>query len=201
MDSYMKKMAERIAEVNLSLNEMKVAQDKYRESVKKLNHVYEMMVKKEQKQANKPKKERKACGFAVAVPVSDIMCEFMEVEKGSLVARTDITKRLNAYIKANGLENPENRQQILPDERLWKILGVDSDGTANGVVITHFNIQKYINGHFLKKTVGTLEIQGIVGEQPAVAPRVSAQRADISRGPLEIQGTVEGTLDDKKQDV
>jgi chromatin remodeling complex protein RSC6 len=184
MDSYMKKMAERIAEVNLSLNEMKVAQDKYRESVKKLNHVYEMMVKKDQKQANKPKKERKACGFAVAVPVSDIMCEFMEVEKGSLVARTDITKRLNAYIKANGLENPENRQQILPDERLWKILGVASpsvpkegrsDEDAN-VVITHFNIQKYINGHFLKKTVGE---------------------------PLEVQRTVgtEGTLDDKKHDV
>jgi hypothetical protein len=185
MDSYMKKMAERIAEVNSSLNEMKVAQDKYRESVKKLNHVYEMMVKKEQKQANKPKKERKACGFAVAVPVSDIMCEFMEVEKGSMVARTDITKRLNAYIKANGLENPENRQQILPDERLWKILGVE----RAGVVITHFNIQKYINGHFLKKTVGsegTLEVQGIVG----------------SGGPLEIQGIVGsgGPLDDKKQD-
>ena len=143
----MKKMAERIAEVNLSLNEMKVAQDKYRDSVKKMNHVYEMMVKKEQKQANKPKKERKACGFAVAVPVSDLMCEFMEVEKGSLIARTDITKKLNAYIKLNGLENPENRQQILPDERLWKILG---DCQKDGVVITHFNIQKYINGHFIK---------------------------------------------------
>ena len=189
MDSYMKKMAERIAEVNSSLNEMKVAQDKYRESVKKLNHVYEMMVKKEQKQANKPKKERKACGFAVAVPVSDIMCEFMEVEKGSLVARTDITKRLNAYIKANGLENPENRQQILPDERLWKILGVE----RAGVVITHFNIQKYINGHFLKKTVGeTLEIQGSGGPLEVQG----------SEGPLEIQGIVGsgGPLDDKKQD-
>ena len=148
MDSYMKKMADRIAEVNLSLNEMKVAQDKCRESVKKMNHVYEMMVKKEQKQANKPKKERKACGFAVAVPVSDLMCEFMEVEKGSLVARTDITKKLNAYIKLNGLENPENRQQILPDERLWKILGDTLQ--KDGLVITHFNIQKYINGHFLK---------------------------------------------------
>ena len=198
MDSYMKKMAERIAEVNSSLNEMKVAQDKYRESVKKLNHVYEMMVKKEQKQANKPKKERKACGFAVAVPVSDIMCEFMEVEKGSLVARTDITKRLNAYIKANGLENPENRQQILPDERLWKILGVDSDGTAKDVVITHFNIQKYINGHFLKKTVGsegTLEVQGSEGT-------LEVQRTVGAEGTLEVQRTVgaEGPLDNKKQD-
>lgn len=153
----MKKMAERIAEVNLSLNEMKVAQDKYRDSVKKMNHVYEMMVKKEQKQANKPKKERKACGFAVAVPVSDLMCEFMEVEKGSLVARTDITKKLNAYIKSNGLENPENRQQILPDERLWKILGDTLE--KDGLVITHFNIQKYINGHFLKPSAVVHEAQ------------------------------------------
>jgi chromatin remodeling complex protein RSC6 len=102
------------------------------------------------------------------------MCEFMEVEKGSLVARTDITKRLNAYIKANGLENPENRQQILPDERLWKILGVASPSVPKegqkdeeqraGIVITHFNIQKYINGHFLKRTEGaTLEVQGTEG--------------------------------------
>jgi chromatin remodeling complex protein RSC6 len=142
----MKKMAECVAEVNATLVEMKNAQANYQKSVKKLNHVYEMMLKKEQKQANKPKKERKACGFAVAVPVSDLMCEFMEVEKGSLVARTDITKKLNAYIKANGLENPDNRQQILPDEKLWKILG---DCQKDGVVITHFNIQKYINGHFI----------------------------------------------------
>ena len=197
MDSYMKKMAERIAEVNSSLNEMKVAQDKYRESVKKLNHVYEMMVKKEQKQANKPKKERKACGFAVAVPVSDIMCEFMEVEKGSLVARTDITKRLNAYIKANGLENPENRQQILPDERLWKILGVTSNEEQRaGVVITHFNIQKYINGHFLKKTVGS------EGTLEVLSATTEVQETVGSEGTLEVQETVGsgGPLDDKKQD-
>ena len=162
MDSYMKKMAECVAEVNATLNDMKVAQNNYQKSVKKLNHIYEMMVKKDQKQANKPKKERKACGFAVPVPVSDLMCEFMDVEKGSLVARTDITKKLNAYIKANGLENPENRQQILPDEKLWKILilphksNEDSTSVAEGqteTIITHFNIQKYINGHFLQKQV------------------------------------------------
>jgi hypothetical protein len=97
-----------------------------------------------------------ACGFAVAVPVSDLMCEFMEVEKGSLFARTDITKKLNAYIKANGLENPENRQQILPNEHLWKIMG---DCQKEGVVITHFNIQKYINGHFLKPSAVVHEVQ------------------------------------------
>jgi chromatin remodeling complex protein RSC6 len=149
--AHMKKMAERIAEVNVAFNDLKLAQDNYQKSVKKLNITFESQLKKEQKHANKPKKERKACGFAVAVGVSDAMCEFMEVEKGSLIARTDITKKLNAYIKANTLENPENRQQILPDEKLWKILGED----AKGANITHFTIQKYINGHFIKKAAAT----------------------------------------------
>lgn len=151
--SHMKKMAERIAEVNSSFNDLKLAQDNYQKSVKKLNIAFESQLKKEQKHANKPKKERKACGFAVAVAVSDAMCEFMEVEKGSLIARTDITKKLNAYIKANTLENPENRQQILPDEKLWKILGEE----AKGANITHFTIQKYINGHFIKKAAASPE--------------------------------------------
>lgn len=151
--AHMKKMAERITEVNIAFNDLKLAQDNYQKSVKKLNIAFESQLKKEQRQANKPKKERKACGFAVAVAVSDAMCEFMEVEKGALIARTDITKKLNAYIKANTLENPENRQQILPDEKLWKILGED----AKGANITHFTIQKYINGHFIKKAVAALE--------------------------------------------
>jgi len=151
--THMKKMAERIAEVNSAFNDLKLAQDNYQKSIKKLNIAFESQLKKEQKQANKPKKERKACGFAVAVAVSDAMCEFMEVEKGSLIARTDITKKLNSYIKANTLENPENRQQILPDEKLWKILGED----AKGANITHFTIQKYINGHFIKKAVAEFE--------------------------------------------
>ena len=139
--------------MNSSFNDLKIAQDNYQKSVKKLNIAFESQLKKEQKHANKPKKERKACGFAVAVAVSDAMCEFMEVEKGSLIARTDITKKLNAYIKANTLENPENRQQILPDDKLWKILGEN----AKGANITHFTIQKYINGHFIKKVVAAAE--------------------------------------------
>lgn len=145
---HMKKLADKLNEVNIKYNELKTAHENYQKSLKKLNHAFEIQAKKEQKNTNKPKKERKACGFAVPVKVSDVMCEFMEVEKGSLVARTDITKKLNAYIKSNKLENPENRQQIIPDEKLWSILGEE----ARGVSITHFNIQKYINSHFSKKT-------------------------------------------------
>jgi chromatin remodeling complex protein RSC6 len=53
---------------------------------------------------------------------------------------------LNLYIKEQGLENPENKQIIVPDEKLWKILGDE----AREEKITHFTIQKYLNKHFVK---------------------------------------------------
>ncbi len=145
--NHMKKLAERINELNLAHNELKSAQDNYQKTLKKLNHAFEMQVKREQKHASKPKKERKACGFAVPVVVSDAMCDFMGVQHGTMISRTDITKQLNTYIKQQSLENPTNRQQIIPDEKLFSIL---SEG-ARSVVITHFNIQKYINHNFQVK--------------------------------------------------
>jgi upstream activation factor subunit UAF30 len=65
---------------------------------------------------------------------------------GELISRIDITKYLNKYIKENNLENSENKQIIVPDDKLWKILGEE----AVNQKITHFTIQKYLNKHFLK---------------------------------------------------
>jgi upstream activation factor subunit UAF30 len=113
---------------------------------KKLSHAVELVVKKEQKTGAKVKKERKPCGFAVSSKVTPDMCEFMGRKDGELISRIEITKYLNKYIKENSLENPENRQNIVPDEKLWKILGEE----ARNEKITHFTIQKYLNKHFLK---------------------------------------------------
>jgi len=93
----------------------------------------------------KNKKPRKKCGFALPSPVSDDLCEFMGIEKGTHIARTDVTKYLMSYIEENHLENRENKKFILPDEKLSKLLGEE----AKDKDITHFTIQKYINKHFL----------------------------------------------------
>lgn len=39
--------------------------------------------------------------------------------------RTEVTKGLWAYIKENNLQNPQNKREILPDEKLGKVLGND----------------------------------------------------------------------------
>lgn len=142
----LEKMVTSMAELNAQMTEMREMFTMLEKKTKKLNHVIDMVVKKEQKTTSRAKRERKPCGFAVSAKVTPEMCEFMGKEDGTLISRIEITKYLNLYIKEQGLENPENKQIIVPDEKLWKILGDE----AREEKITHFTIQKYLNKHFVK---------------------------------------------------
>jgi chromatin remodeling complex protein RSC6 len=104
------------------------------------------MIKKHTKNVMKVKKPRKLSGFALPMRVSDCLCEFMKVEKGTKIARTDVTKYLMNYIEKHNLKKPDEKQIIVPNEELWKIVGDE----AKNAKITHFTIQKYINKHFIK---------------------------------------------------
>ena len=53
------------------------------------------------------------------------------------------------YISENKLQNPANKRIIVPDAKLYALLGEES----KNVDITHFTIQRYINLHFPKKAV------------------------------------------------
>ena len=114
---------------------------------KQLERAFEKAIKKMVKKSSKPKKPRKPSGFALPVPVSAELCEFMGLEPGTHIPRTDVTKRLMTYISENKLQNPEKKSIIIPDDPLLRILGNE----VKDVLLTHFTIQKYINKHFLKR--------------------------------------------------
>jgi len=82
-------------------------------------------------------------GFAQPASISRELCEFMNKEEGTKMARTEVTQFVIGYINENKLQNPDNRKEITPDDKLRKLLGVgDSDE------VTYFNLQKYMNRHF-----------------------------------------------------
>jgi len=93
------------------------------------------------------KKPRKASGFVLAVPISDDLCDFLDIPYGSQVSRTEVTKYLIAYISDNNLSNPEKKTLVVPDERLAKLLGPDVDLDT----LTRFTIQRYMNRHYLSR--------------------------------------------------
>ena len=94
---------------------------------------------------NKNKGNRKPSGFAKPSKVTKELCEFMNKTEGTEIARTEVTKALVSYIKENKLENENNSKIIKPDNKLKILLELE-----DGEELTYFNIQKYMNKHFVK---------------------------------------------------
>ena len=91
----------------------------------------------------KNKINKQPSGFAKPCKVSKELCEFMNKNEGSEIARTEVTKYLIEYVKNNNLANTNNKKIILPDNKLKNLLGI-----KEGQELTYFNIQKYMNKHF-----------------------------------------------------
>ena len=85
-------------------------------------------------------------GFAKPGPISDDLAKFLGVKKGELVARTEVTKGINAYCKKHNLQKEEDKRTILPDAKLSKLLRL-----KKGDDVTFFNLQKYMKVHFPNK--------------------------------------------------
>ena len=104
----------------------------------------QMKYLKKENQKHKEKQSKPPSGFAKPTKVSKELCSFLNKEEGTQMARTDVAKALTKYIQTNNLQFSENKQIILPDEKLKTLLGVTTDDK-----ITFFNIQKYMNKHFI----------------------------------------------------
>lgn len=85
-------------------------------------------------------------GFSKPGPVSDELRSFLNLKKDELIARTDVTKRINAYCKEHGLQGEKDKRVLKPDKALTKLLRI-----KKGDELTFFNLQKYMKVHFPNK--------------------------------------------------
>jgi chromatin remodeling complex protein RSC6 len=116
--------------------------------IRALEKAVKKQMKMLQKEAKKSKNKgnRKPSGFAVPSKISNELCEFMGKPTGTKVARTEVTKYIIDYIDKNGLKKSDNRKCINPDDKLSSLLNVSDKDE-----LTYFNIQKYMNKHFVKE--------------------------------------------------
>jgi len=98
------------------------------------------------KKNNATKSTRAPSGFAKPTNLTEELCVFLNVPTDTMLARTDVTRMINEYIKKNNLQNPEARKNILPDENLTKLLRLQP-----GDQLSYFNLQKYMKHLFVSQ--------------------------------------------------
>lgn len=118
------------------------------QQIRGLEKIVTKEVKVLKKQAAKKNRGNRApSGFAKPSKISKDLSDFMDTEEDE-VARTEVTQFLIKYIKENNLQNEENRKIIEPDEKLKILLKLTDEDE-----LTYFNLQRYMNIHFVKKSV------------------------------------------------
>jgi chromatin remodeling complex protein RSC6 len=100
------------------------------------------------KNGNKKRKRaanRAPSGFVKPTKISDELATFLDKPTGCEMARTEVTRDINAYIRTNNLQDKTNGRKINPDSRLANLLKLES-----GEELTYFNLQRYMSRHFAK---------------------------------------------------
>lgn len=131
--------------------------------MKKLEREHEQVVKDytkvKRKKTLRDNNSRTPSGFAAPMRISNELYQFLSpfgVKKDDLIARTTVTSYINKYIKSKDLQNPNFRREIIPDDTLLNLFGIenlkDSIDPSSPKVYSYLKLQSYLSKHFQKSS-------------------------------------------------
>lgn len=123
---------------------------KFLQSSLKKTKQLQIDVRKIARKKRAPSRNGNNSGFMKPVEISNELAAFFDMDSGELLSRVECTKKINGYIRDNGLQNPHNRKEILPNKELKKLLKYENDMGP----MYYYTIQKLIQPHF-KKSAST----------------------------------------------
>ena len=88
---------------------------------------------------------RAPSGFVKPTLISNELAAFLGKPEGSEMARTEVTREINAYIREHKLQDKDNGRKIIADKKLTGLLKL-----KKGEELTYFNLQKFMSPHFAK---------------------------------------------------
>ena len=95
---------------------------------------------------------RQPSGFVKPTKISDELAKFLGKDIGSEMARTEVTRDINKYIRTHSLQDAANGRKINPDAKLAALLKLKKSDE-----LTYFNLQRYMSPHFAKAVPKTVE--------------------------------------------
>ena len=136
-------LVEQLKVLQNSLKELTVYTSKLEKRVAKDQKALQKRVNGKRKRTNT---SSSPSGFSKPGPVSDELRTFLKLADGELIARTEVTKRINAYCKEHGLQGKDDKRVLKPDKTLKTLLRLGKNDE-----LTFFNLQKYMKVHFPNK--------------------------------------------------
>jgi chromatin remodeling complex protein RSC6 len=143
-------LAEQSVEFLAKLQQLSVMISTLKTEYRALEKKWSREVKTAQKVSSKRKRKagnRAPSGFVKPTKISDELASFLGKEKGTEMARTEVTRDINKYIRTNNLQDKENGRKINPDTKLAALLKLKKTDE-----LTYFNLQRYMSPHFAKAT-------------------------------------------------
>ena len=136
-------LVEQLKNLQSALKDLTVYTTKLEKRVAKDQKAVQKRVNGKRRRANN---SASPSGFSKPGPVSDELRTFLKLDKDELVARTEVTKRINAYCKEHGLQGKEDKRILKPDKTLKTLLRLGKNDE-----LTFFNLQKFMKVHFPNK--------------------------------------------------
>ena len=145
-------IANKIQEFGAKLQQMAGLFASMKSDYKTLEKVFTRELKNAQKNSKKRKTtgNRQPSGFVKPTRISDELAKFLGKTVGTEMARTEVSKEINAYIRDKGLQDKENGRKIHADASLSKLLALGASDE-----LTYFNLQRYMKHHFVKEVAAT----------------------------------------------
>jgi len=111
---------------------------------------------------------RAPSGFVKPTKISKELANFLNKPHGTEMARTEVTREINTYIRAHKLQDPSNGRVIRADNKLRKLLKL-----GKGDELTYFNLQRYMSPHFAK-SIKKIAAEKAAAEAAAAATTTSS---------------------------
>jgi len=141
-------LAEQSVEFLAKLQQLSVMISTLKTEYRALEKKWSREVKTAQKVSSKKKRKagnRAPSGFVKPTKISDELASFLGKEKGTEMARTEVTRDINKYIRTHNLQDKDNGRKINPDTKLAALLKLKKNDE-----LTYFNLQRYMSPHFAK---------------------------------------------------
>lgn len=134
---FMSKLQSLASQINTLKGEFRTLEKKF---VRELKTAQKAQLKRRRKNTN-----RSPSGFVKPTLITDELADFLKKPHGTEMARTEVTKEINSYIREHQLQDKTNGRKIIPDAHLTKLLKI-----GKGEELTYFNLQRYMSPHFAK---------------------------------------------------